>query len=312
MQKADKKPAQKKLIRSKGIHIVTRNLTRGVALAAPIEDEHLFVLPWMGCSVLATTDTKFDDNPDNAMVTDDDIDTLLAKTNRVLPTAKLTRKDIIYTYVGLRPLVADIDTPADTTYGLSRGAEIYDHGEEDGVFGLISALGGKWTTARRLAEETVDRAFAQLSRAAATKRSADTILSCAPRQNLDRFMDEMRARFPEVETAHLDVLSRLYGALLPHMMASDITGLSKLGDVVLAKRVAFAVSHEMAMGLSDVVLRRLIEGQTGMLKASQIDTIAAYMAARLDWSDAEVKRQKAALMKALQAPKKPARKAKTA
>lgn len=312
MQKAAKDKAQKKLVRSKGIHIVTRNLTRGAALAAPIDDEHLFVLPWMGCSILATTDTQFDEAPDKAAVGPEDIDALLAKTNRVLPHANLTRRDILHSYVGLRPLVADIDMPVDTTYGLSRGAEIYDHGEEDGVFGLISALGGKWTTARRLGEETVDLAFENLGRTPPHKRSADTILSCSPRQDLSLFMDRMRAQFPGVETAQLDVLSRLYGRLLPAMMASDTQGLAALGDALLAKRVAFAVSHEMAVSLSDVVLRRLVEGQMGLLGAKQIDAIAAYMAARLDWSEAALKRQKAALAKAMQSPKPAARKKKTA
>lgn len=302
MQKADDDKVGKKLVRSKGIHIVTRNLTRGVALAAPIDDEHLFVLPWMGRSILATTDTKFDDAPENAAVSKDDIDILLAKANRALPTAKLDEKDIIYAYVGLRPLVADIDMPAETTYGLSRGSEIYDHGAEDGTYGLLSALGGKWTTARRLAEQVVDQAFTQLGKDPAYKRSADTILACAPRQDLSVFMDEMRARFPQVETAHLDVLSRLYGRLLPAMMDSDIAGLAKLGDVVLAKRVAFALDDEMAVTLSDVVLRRLVEGQTGHLSSAQIKIIAAYMAARLDWSEAETKRQIAAVSKQMKLP----------
>lgn len=312
MHKATKDKTQKKLVRSKGIHIVTRNLTRGAALAAPVDGEHLFVLPWMGCSVLATTDTKFDDAPDKAEVDMDDIDALLAKTNRVLPHAQLTRDDILYSYVGLRPLVADIDTPIEATYGLSRGSEIYDHGTKDGVFGLISALGGKWTTARRLGEETVDLAFEKLGRTPPHKRSANTILSCSPRQNLSVFMDEMRAQFSDVETAQLDVLSRLYGRLLPQMMASDIKGLAPLDDPILAKRIAFALDHEMAVSLSDVVLRRLVEGQMGAFGPKQIDAIAAYMAARLDWSEAEMKRQKATLNSALQGPKKPARKRKTA
>ena len=308
MHKAAKDKTQKKLVRSKGIHIVTRNLTRGAALAAPVDGEHLFVLPWMGCSVLATTDTRFDDDPDKAAVEGQDIDALLAKTNRVLPHANLTRRDILHSYDGLRPLVADIDMPVDTTYGLSRGAEIYDHGKEDGVFGLISALGGKWTTARRLGEETVDLAFDTLDRTPPYKRSADTVLACSPRQDLSVFMDAMRAQYPEVETAALDVLSRLYGRLLPDMMASDTQGLAALGDTLLAKRVAFAVDHEMAVSLSDVVLRRLVEGHMGLLTAAQIDAIAAYMAARLNWSEAATKRQKAALAKTMQGPKTPERK----
>ena len=306
MQQAGDGTSGKKLLRSKGIHIITRNLTRGTALAVPVGDEHLFVLPWMGRSILATTDTKFDDAPDAARVEADDIDVLLDKANRVLPNADLTRQDVLHSYVGLRPLVADIDQEAETTYGLSRGREIYDHGREDGLYGLISALGGKWTTARRLAQETVDLAFSQLGRAPAYKRSADTLLACAPRQDLGLFMDEMRARFPHIETAHLDVLSRLYGRLLPQALGANIDGLTRLNDPVLAARVVFALNDEMAVQLSDVVLRRLVEGQIGALSPAQIDVIADYMAARLDWSESETKKQKTALKKTMRLPRKPA------
>lgn len=304
MQQSDRLPATKKLVRSKGIHIVTRNLTRGVALAAPIDGEHLFVLPWMGHSVLATTDTKFDETPDKAKVTPSDIKLLLDKTNRALPQANLSSKDIIHSYVGLRPLVADMDMPVDATYGLSRGSEIYDHQAEGGAAGLISALGGKWTTARRLGEQVVDLAFAHLRRDAPKKRSADTLLSCTPREDLARFMDAMRAQFPHEETAHIDMLSRLYGRLLPRMMASNISGLARLKNPSLAARIAFAIDDEMAMTLEDVVLRRLVEGQIGLISDAQINVIADYMQTRLAWSDAETQRQKMALAKQIGAPAK--------
>ena len=108
-------------------------------------------------------------------------------------------------------------------------------------------------------------------------------------------MDEMRAQFPNIETAEIDVLSRLYGRLLPDMMRADITELEALKDDVLAARIAFAVSDEMAMHVSDVVMRRLVEGQLGLLSVAQIDVIANFMAQKIGWSEAELKRQKAAL-----------------
>jgi glycerol-3-phosphate dehydrogenase len=312
MKLGDGEKLTKKLVRSKGIHLVTRSLTRGTALTVPVEAEHLFILPWMGKSLLATTDTKFDEDPDAASVTEADIQLLLDKTNAVLPEAKLTREDVIYAYVGLRPLVTDIADTAQTTYGLSRGSEIYDHSAHGGPEGLLSALGGKWTTSRRLAEKIVDTAFAKLGRAPNRKRSADTVLACAPREDLGDFMDAMRAQYPKIDTAHIDLLSRLYGALLPQMMASNPKGLEKLKDPILAARVSFAVAQEMAMHLSDVVLRRLVEGQTGELTAAQIEVIGAYMAKKLGWSEAELETQKAdlAALMTLSKNQKPAKKGK--
>ena len=302
MAEADSGQPGRKLIRSKGIHLLTRTLTRGAALAVPLDDEHIFITPYMGLSLLATTDTKFDGAPDDAAVTEDDIALLLDKANRALPDAKLTRQDIIHAYVGLRPLVVDVNDAADTTYGLSRGSEIYDHGKQGGPEGLISALGGKWTTSRRLAEQITELACRKIGRGKPHRRSADTLLACTPRDDLARFMDAMRAAFPDTDTAEIDVLSRLYGVLLPRMMASDTSGLAALKDPILAARIAFALNEEMAVQLADVVLRRLPEGQLGSLSATQLSVIADYMAAQLGWSAAESKRQLAAVKQHMSLP----------
>ena len=292
MHEADGRRAQKKLVRSKGIHIVTRNLTRGVALAMPIDGAHLFITPYMGMSLLATTDTKFDQAPDKAAVTKADIKELLDKTNKALPNAKLTQKDVVHAYVGLRPLVADMADEADATYGLSRGSEIYDHADYGGSAGLISALGGKWTTARRLAEQIVDLVMLKLRAKPMACRSHSTLLECTPRDDLGRFMDDMRAAFADYDTASIDLMSRLYGRLVPQMMQADTSGLEGLKDPLLAARIAFAVSDEMAVTLEDIVLRRLIEGQIGGLDEAQIGLIADWLQNRLKLTDAEINRQK--------------------
>jgi len=291
MQEALDAEPPKKLVRSKGIHFITRDVTRGTALAIPIGDEHLFVLPWQGKSLFATTDTQFDGNPDRVSVTKSDIASLLDKANRALPGLDLKASDIIYAYAGLRPLVADPASPQQGTYGLSRGSEIVDHGSSGGPVGLISALGGKWTTSLRLGEEIVDLVVAHLGHEAPPCRSRDTLLSCTPRENLTDFMDHMRDQFSDIATDKIDFLSRLYGLLLPDVMAEKPAALKALRDPLLSARVHFAVAHEMAVQLEDVVLRRLIEGQTGELSARQIETIAAYMADALGWTEAQTQRQ---------------------
>ena len=270
MQNALDAPPPKKLMRSKGIHFLTRDVTRGTALTVPIGDEHLFVLPWQGKSLFATTDTFYDGDPDKVAPDFTDIEQLLSKANQALPGLELTVKDIDYAYAGLRPLVADPATPDKGTYGLSRGSEIVDHENQGGPAGLFSALGGKWTTSRRLAEEIVDLVSARLGFGDSTCRTSDTLLACAPRQDLADFMDQMRANYPQVKTETLDGLARLYGRLLPELMAQKPVGLSKLKDPLLAACVSFAVHHEMAQTLEDVILRRLVHGQTGEISAAKI------------------------------------------
>jgi glycerol-3-phosphate dehydrogenase len=168
---------------------------------------------------------------------------------------------------------------------------------------LVSTLGGKWTTSRRLAEQVVDLAMQKLDAKPVACRSHVTVLACAPRDDLGRFMDEMRARFDSFDTPRIDLMSRLYGRLLPDMMAADARGLSGLKDKLLAARVAFAVSDEMAVTLEDIVLRRLVEGQIGGLSQQQIELIADWLQARLGHSEIEMKRQRKALADKLKRPK---------
>lgn len=307
MQQATKAPPPKKLVRSKGIHFLTRDITRGTALAMPVDGEHLFVLPWQGMSLFATTDTAYPGDPDKVAVGDDDIAALLGKAQKALPRLGLTRKDIVYAYAGLRPLVADpadakLDGAETATYGLSRGAEILDHKAHGGPEGLISALGGKWTTARRLAEQVTDAVFRHLQRPTPTCRTGATLLACCPPRSLADFMDDMRESFPHIGHGDIDALSRLYGTMLPDMMGMDTSGLEALRDPLLAARTAFAMQHEMAIRLDDIVRRRLHEGQTGALSARKINAIADYMADRQGWSEAEKAKQLKQTQKALALP----------
>ena len=306
-QTESKRTPPKKLVRSKGIHFLTENITRGAALATPVDDEHLFVVPWQGRSLFATTDTRFDDAPDKVCVTSEDIAILLRKVQTALPGLGITQRDIIHAYAGLRPLVADIDDPANTTYGMSRGAEIVDHREAGGPSGLISALGGKWTTSRRLGEQVVDLAIKRLGQPARQCQSAKTLLVSCPHQPLDDFIEDMRQEFSALNRALIMRLSQFYGTALPDMLATDITGLKTMKDPILAAQSIYAIKHEMAMRLDDVVNRRLVMAPTGIVKPTHITAIADYMAHHFGWSAAEKKRQIAQTRAALKLPPKPSK-----
>ncbi|HSM97049.1 MAG TPA: glycerol-3-phosphate dehydrogenase/oxidase, partial [Rhizomicrobium sp.] len=153
------KPAAQKLLRAKGIHLVVPSMTRQDALTVAAGGGHFFVLPWRGHSLLGTTDTAFRSKPDDVGVTESDIDAFLAFINANLPSAHLSRSNVQHWYAGLRPLV---DDGSGDTYDASRRAELVDHSRHDGLNGLFSAIGGKWTTSRDLAEKTVDTLVARL------------------------------------------------------------------------------------------------------------------------------------------------------
>jgi glycerol-3-phosphate dehydrogenase len=280
--------ASHKLMRSKGIHLIVPALTRHDALTVATPHGHFFVLPWRGFSILGTTDTAFNDSPDSVGVSEADIASFLAFVNAHLPEAHLKREDVRHFYAGLRPLV---DDGSHDTYGASRRAELIDHHKSDNVEGLISAIGGKWTTSRDLAEQVVDRALAKLG---TPKRPATTATALLPGGRIGRLAD-FRSRY----TPGQDHLARLYGARLDKVMALAkgspelAASLSPSGDV--GAQVLFAVREEMALTLEDVVMRRTGIGQLGAPAPEALATAASLMARELGWDEARKQSEIASL-----------------
>jgi len=271
------KPVSHRLLRSKGIHLVVPEMTRTRALTVEADGGHFFVLPWRGNSLLGTTDTAFAGTPDAVSVSERDIDDFLAFINAHLPDAHLERHDVRHFYAGLRPLV---DDGRRDTYRASRRSELVDHGKEDGVDGLLSAIGGKWTTSRHLAEQVVDKVVSRLEKSTERCATMTARLPGAPADGL--------AALPNAPNGHI---ARLYGARAPQMLAiaSDQPAmrepLSPSGDV--AAQVVFAMRAEMALTLEDVVMRRTGIGQLGHPVDQVLKRCATLMANELGWSEAQ-------------------------
>ncbi len=276
------RPASHKLLRSKGIHVIVPSVTRQDALTVAANGGHFFVLPWRGHSLLGTTDTKFTGAPDEVGVTPEDIAEFLAFINAHLPAAHLSPANVEHFYAGLRPLV---DEGSGNTYQASRRAELIDHGREDGVDGLFSAIGGKWTTSRDLAEKVTDAAVAKLGQPARPCATATTRLPGGRTGPFRAFADAQRAKYGAIPS--IEHLARLYGALLPQMLgeepdASAREPIGATGDV--AVQVLHAIREEMALTLEDVAMRRTGIGQLGKPPPDAIEACVNIMASELGWT----------------------------
>jgi len=207
LEHAISRPSSHKLLRSKGIHVLVPSVTREFALTMATAHGHFFVLPWRGHTLLGTTDTAFTGDPDTLAVSESDIAGFFAFINKHLPNAALTRDKVEYFYAGLRPLVAD---GASDTYGASRKSELVDHGKDDGLDGLFSAIGGKWTTSRHLAEIVVDRLIEKLDARADVCKTGDRRL---PGVSIPDEIDEQVASAMHIEMAMTldDVVMRRTG-----------------------------------------------------------------------------------------------------
>jgi glycerol-3-phosphate dehydrogenase len=157
---ADKFPAARvKLRLTKGVHLVIERSRLPVDDAVVMTEGSriLFAIPWGERVILGTTDTDYDGNIDNPLADESDIDYILKVTNETFPSAKLSTNDVISWWAGLRPLIAD---PNGKPSDISRAHQIIMTEP-----GWIDVAGGKLTTYRLMAEQTVDRVidFAKLS-----------------------------------------------------------------------------------------------------------------------------------------------------
>jgi glycerol-3-phosphate dehydrogenase len=273
-----------RLLRSKGIHVIVPAMTKADALTVATPHGHFFVLPWRGHTLLGTTDTAFEAPPDQVSVTASDIETLFGQVNAFLPQADLKLSDVEHFYAGLRPLVADDSTK--DTYGASRRSELIDHGKTDGIAELYSAVGGKWTTSRRLAEQIVDQLAPRYERSLRPCTTARTPLPGGAINRIESFLAQTAREFPQLNHEHL---ARLYGTRLKEVLScgaatSDLLQpIAPSGDI--AAQVVYAVRHEMARTLEDVVMRRTGIGQLGAPPPQALAEVARLMAAELAWDD---------------------------
>jgi glycerol-3-phosphate dehydrogenase len=301
--------AARRLIRSKGIHVITRPLTQRCAVAIPGRGGHFFILPWRGLSLIGTTDTVFDGDPDDFAVTERDIAQFLAQVNEGFPAAALRRDDVLHFYGGMRPLVEDqtsvkagkpavdgIDAP--DSYTASRAAEILDHETEEGLRGALSAIGGKWTTSRHLAEQVIDRVLTKLGRPPLPCVTAETPTPGG--RDIERWSDfamEAASRYaPLFGEAETRFLARQYGSTL-HRVAALAQSEPGMADPVAERReepaaaIVWAAREEMARTLEDVVFRRTGLGTIGHPGATGLARAASLMATEMGWDEPEMQRQ---------------------
>jgi glycerol-3-phosphate dehydrogenase len=290
LDQASGKAAAHRLIRSKGIHLMVPRLSQA-ALALETGGGHLFALPWRGHTLLATTDTPFSGDPASVTVSEADIASFLATFRTYLPSAGLAREQVEFFYAGLRPLVSD---GAKDSYHVSRRAELVDHAGE-GMDGLFSALGGKWTTSRALAEKATDAVAGKLARKLPACLTAITPLPGGRIDRFDGLVAGMQKTYPGI--AALRHLAHLHGARLPLLLkGARLTDLMPLGPSLdVPAQIAFAVREEMAVTLEDVVMRRTSLGQFGRPAPQALAQVAAQMAGELGWSAEKQQSEIAAL-----------------
>ena len=282
------------LRRSKGIHIITRPLVRRHAVVAMTsQGRHSFLIPWRGHCLIGTTDTEYKGQPDELSVLDADVNGFLAEINGAFPSAGLKPEDVLYRYVGVRPLVEQ----ESEVYNASRKYEIVDH-HKKGPTGYITALGGKYTTSRNLASQATDKILARLGKPKTACSTQDQLLpggvpgtfseyerqSCAQGGNLiDK--DALRNLIWTYGARHTQVLDLVkQDASLGQRIRED--------RLEILAEVAFSIQNEMALTLCDVLTRRTGIGTLGHPGDEVLEKTADLAARLLGWDSERVASEK--------------------
>ena len=275
---------------SKGVHIVVprKAIRASTGMILRTEKSVLFFIPWGQRWIVGTTDTDFSGDRAEPVATEQDIDYILTAANRVL-ARPLMRADVIAVYAGLRPLVAAApkngakgDKP---TTKLSR-----EHVVDVPVPGLASIAGGKFTTYRLMARDVVDAAVADFGHAVPASVTDQLPLLGADglagvRAGAGRLAEDYRVSRSLVE--HL--LGR-YGTLASEVLDEIRAdpGLARPladGHPYLRAEVAYAVTHENALHVEDVLMRRMrLFIESADSGAGAADQVSAIMGRLLGWS----------------------------
>jgi glycerol-3-phosphate dehydrogenase len=292
VRQRDDPTAQPLLRLTKGAHVAVPRARLGhtyaVTLTSPIDGRVMFVLPWGELSYIGTTDTDEAVSPEDVRASGSDVVYLLRSVNALFPDARLGPRDVISTWAGLRPMLAPAHARAASD--VSR-----EHRVVEGPSGLITIAGGKLTTYRRMASDTVDRVAKRLhkldGRPVPPRAATDRLpLPGGESADLGVLVDSVRARgASEVQAQHL---VRHYGsesAAVLNLVDRD----RSLGDPIIAGRpevwaeVVHAVEREMAARLADVLIRRLHLFYEDPAHGSTVSSVVAgRMAELLGWDDA--------------------------
>jgi glycerol-3-phosphate dehydrogenase len=268
---------------AKGVHLVIDEpaFDSRTGILARADDSVIILRRWFGHWLLGTTDTAYDGDRGAPTVDGADVDYLLRNVNRYL-ARPLSRADVLGTFAGLRPLLASRD--AATTSALSR-----DHAVITGPAGMVTVVGGKYTTYRRMARDAVDAAGRVLGRTLPPTPTAELPLVGAAGWSAVRNRAGRIAADHGVDIADVDRMLHRYGDETETVLEPARTDPSLRRPIAghLAAEFRFAVTHEGARTLTDVMVRRTrisIERPDGGADAAP--DIAGLVAPVLGWDAA--------------------------
>ena len=275
---------------TKGSHIFVNSFpgapNGAIYTEAPQDGRPYFIVPWLRGFIIGTTDFRYEGDLDRVKADNSEIDYLIAATNTVIPSALLQRKDVRFTYSGVRPLPYREGKSAGA---ITRKHILFDHAKQGGVSNLISLIGGKLTTYRNCSQEIVDRVYTKLNKAIPPCITAETPLpggidasNPAIASTLQRYGD----RLPALTISHL---FDLYGSKAPQVLALGDAAPELFEPITaglpdIKAQAVYAVRNEYARTLTDIAHRRTALSVLDGYGCKTVSAIADVLIHHCNWS----------------------------
>ena len=271
----------------KNLHLNGNHLPRA-------KNSYLFVTPWRDYSIIGTAYSLVEENADDALFNEKDITFLLNEFNLVYPGANLSKKDVTFAHGGLLPVSKSSDI--DRSLNLAEKYEITDHSQR-GYDGLISVKGVKYTTARDVAEKTIDYIFPKLGYEFVPSISAKIRLYGGAITRFEDFLSEAEKQLiNEFSKKQIRNLIFNFGSVYPEVIKSlkDFASREDAQEddlTLLAAQIRYTVNHEMAQKLGDVIFRRSELGSAGHPGDVYIEVAAEVMGREMGWSQSRIEEE---------------------
>jgi glycerol-3-phosphate dehydrogenase len=280
------------LVLLKAMNLVTRREGGESALGGrSASGRNLFLVPWHGRAIAGTWESTEACASADAEPTAHDVFGFVAELNEAFPAMKLGMEDVTLVHRGLVPAVA-----AGGRVSLEGHERIWDHAAA-GLDGIVSVAGAKYTTARAVAERVTNLLVTKLQRKAPACRTASTPLPGGEPGILDGSRLDRAAKLPADTMAHLVAA---YGARYNEVLEATATHAESLTRMaadspVIGAELLWAVRKEMAITLSDVVIRRTPLGALGYPGDTVAERAADIVGGELEWSSDKRRQEIAAL-----------------
>jgi glycerol-3-phosphate dehydrogenase len=272
--------------RLKALNLVTRREAGDEALGGRSSSgRYLFLVPWRNRAIFSTWESPAACSPEEGTPRDDEVARFIVELNEAFPSLDLETADVTLVHRGVVPAVAD----EHGSVSLEGHERVHDHAG-DGVEGLVTVAGAKYTTARATAERVVDLALRKLRRDMVACRTALVPLPGGDLGDMVTAIADARREYD----------ARLPSDTVPHLLAAYGSRFRRVLDVagerpewrarvaeespVIGAELVWAVREEMAVTLADAVIRRTPLGAVGYPGDAAVERAADLVGSELSWS----------------------------